>query len=307
MERIQIGLNSQQKRSAVQNTLNEYKDVDRIFVFYGDKEQPNFDFDGIETIYTPWSETEMYRTFYPLLGQPYKGQEIPAITDKSLLIVDEMLVDRNRGCLKQNCTMHFMRVSKRRLIFNWLPFIEDADDFMILLDFAYPDKYKKRKFESDILKEIKLKITKRLPEIKYMLIESGEHDQKAYEERKEELFDNLGNKDPDTIPRDLILLAGKVKFTRTFKASNLLHPVLCRNRRLKADNIITYADRSNDQTIFMLDPTYKRLDLIRFLKRNDIKNIVYLRTMLPVDKVYWDDLDSWKNRMERFYGTANLY
>ena len=52
--------------------------------------------------------------------------------------------------------------------------------------------------------------------------------------KKNELFDNLGNKDPDTIPRNLQLLAGDFK-----KKSNWTKYV-ARNKRFKLDNVFTY-------------------------------------------------------------------
>ena len=299
MKKIHIGLKPSEKRAEIQKALNEYKDVDRIFVFYGDKEHPEFEFEGLETIYTPWSETEMYRTFYPLLGQPYKGQDTPAITDKSLLVVDEMLVDRHRGCLKQNCTLHFMRVSSRRLIFNWMPFIDQPDDFMILVDYAYPDRYKRQPFQKELLEEIDCRITRRLPEISSQNIETSAADFKRYEKQRDKLFDDLGQKDPNTIPRKLILLAGSIK--KKEMKDGLTY--VARNSRIKG--AITYKDTGSEE-IYIIDPTYKRKELIDFIRRSSTRELIYLQTDLPVDKVYLDDLNSWYDRMEDFYEKADL-
>lgn len=300
MARINLGFDYEQKRKCIHDALTAYGDVDRIFVFYGGKAQPPFNFGGIETIYTPWSETEMYRTFYPLLGQPYKGQDIPAITDKSLLIVDEMLVDRHRGCLKQNCTMHFMRVSKRRLIFNWLPFIEDADDFMILLDFAYPDKYKKQKFHPDLLGEIDVEGVEHLPRLQAFEIQTSEKQKEQYEEKKEELFDNIGQKDPNTIPRNLVLSLGSIK-KEAMRPGEIY---VTRNRRIKG--AITYKDTGHKK-VYLLDPAYSRKDLIGFMHRSGTEELIYMKTDLSVDAVYWNDLNEWHDRLEEFYGTADLH
>ena len=241
----------------------------------------------------------MYRTFYPLLGQPYKGQDTPAITDKSLLVVDEMLVDRHRGCLKQNCTLHFMRVSSRRLIFNWMPFIDQPDDFMILVDYAYPDRYKRQPFQKELLEEIDCRITRRLPEISSQNIETSAADFKRYEKQRDKLFDDLGQKDPNTIPRKLILLAGSIK--KKEMKDGLTY--VARNSRIKG--AITYKDTGSEE-IYIIDPTYKRKELIDFIRRSSTRELIYLQTDLPVDKVYLDDLNSWYDRMEDFYEKADL-
>ena len=142
--KIYLGRRDDEKRDILEGALRDLGDVDRLFVFHGTKQPPDFNFEGLETVYVPWPETEMYRTFYPLLGQPYKGQDIPAITDRSLLVVDEMLMTRQRNTLRYNCMHHFLRVSERRVVFNYFPFIDDAEDFMILLDYIFPDQYKRQ-------------------------------------------------------------------------------------------------------------------------------------------------------------------
>ncbi|WP_276888555.1 hypothetical protein [Faecalibaculum rodentium] len=301
---IHIGLTQEEKRQHIENVLRVYNGVDRIFVFYGDKEQPDFDFPGIETVYTPWKETEMYRTFYPLLGQPYKGQNIPAITNQSLLIVDEMLMTQNSNDLKYNCTHHYLRVSGRHEVFNRFPFIDDKNDFMILMDFDQPDRYKGRSFEWDMVKGLKGR--QYLPELYLQEIAVSDKERKSYETRRDKLLDEAeeSGKDPNTVPRNLALEVGKFK-----KLSMTDDGIfVARNRRIKGNNVYTYADTlpQGSEHVYMLDPTYKRKDLEDFIFRNGIKEITYMKTDLGVDSVYLDDLSDWMDRLEEFYGKTDI-
>lgn len=61
-----------------------------------------------------------------------------------------------------------------------------------------------------------------------------EKDRARYEKKKEHLFDNLGDKDPDTIPRNLQLLAGDMK-ARVLDPEKLY---VARNKRLRLDNVL---------------------------------------------------------------------
>lgn len=278
--------------------------MDRIFAFHGDKARPDFNIDGLETIYVPWPETEMYRTFYPLLGEPYNREdrrELPAITQKSLLIVDEMLMIRHRNTLRYNCMHHFLRVSGRRIVFNYLPFIDDASDYMILLDYAQPDHYKMQTFDPSMTEGVHA--VRHVPDLSRIDIETTAEDVTAYETRRDALFDSLGQRDPDTIPRNLILQAGKIK-ARHLRDGKWY---VARNHRIKSPRIVTYADTIPDTAACILDPTYKRRDLIDFIRRSGITDLDYMMTSLPVDKVYYDDLTAWIERLGMFYDAADIH
>lgn len=300
---IRIGLNIEEKRKVIQDLLNSYGDVDRIYVFHGDKEAPQMDFDGYETIYTPYQETEMYRTFYPLLGTPYQGQNIPAITDKSLLVVDEFLVTKNRSDLKYNCTKHYLRVSPRHAVFNYYPLTDEENDFMILMDMDQPDIFKGKGFDPDLLKQVDLDGKRRLPEIGIETIEITERDRDQYEKKKEKLFDDLGQGDPDTIPRNLALTAGNMKK----KAVKDDRTYVARNSRIKRDNVFPYPKAPENSTFYIIDMHYQLKDFEQFLRSSKPEELIYISTGLPVDNVFNDILTSWYDTMEGFYEKADIH
>lgn len=248
----------------------------------------------------------MYRTFYPLLGQVYQNKDgkknnVPPITKESLLIVDEMLVTTNRSDLKYNCTHHYLRVSDNHIVFNYYPFIDDKKDFMILMDFDKPDIYKNKSVNDVDFKNIEIK--KRLIDIYSKDIEVDDKTISDYEKKKEELFDNLGNKDPDTIPRNLLLVLGKAK-KESIKDDEVY---VARNKRLKGKNIITWSDKTDSKLVNIIDLHYSQKRINEFIRRNDIKEMEYINTGLPVDKVYEEKLLDWFDRLESFYEEANLH
>ena len=299
---IFLGYEEKDKRKEVQKALDSYKDVDRIYVFYGDKEVPDFNFEGYETIYTPYPETEKYRTFYPLLGQPYKGQNIPAITDKSLLIVDEFQVTKNRSDLKYNCTKHFLRVSPRHLVFNWFPIISEENDFMILMDMDNPDTFKGRSFDTSLLDHIELKGIKRLPEIMEQEMEITDKDKEHYEKKRDSLFEKIGQKDPDTIPRNLALLVGDLK-KKDIRDDRMY---VARNGRFKKSNVYPYDKAPESESFYLLDMHYRLKDFERFLRHSEAKELTYITTGLPVDRVFQELLNGWYDTVEDFYEKTGI-
>ena len=172
---------------------------------------------------------------------------------------------------------------------------------MILLDYIFPDQYKRQPFAPEYT--AMADIVRRAPDLARTNVETTEADRETYERKKEALFDGLGEKDPDTIPRNLILLAGKIKLRSVLPGRDYV----ARNRRFKRDNIITYADALAEPTVCILDPTYKRRDLIEFIRRNSIELLNYMATTLPVDGVYYDDLAGWIDRLGDFYDAANIH
>ena len=300
---IRIGYILLQKRQQMEKALDEYKDVDRIYVFHGDKEPPNFDFEGYETIYVSHPESQMYRTFYPLLGNPYKGQEIPAITDKSLLVVDEIMVNTNRSDLSYNCIHHFLHVSPRHMVFSYFPFTSEEKDFMILMDMDKPDIYKNQTFNPDLLKDADFEGIRRLPEISSVPVSTTEKERKRYEEKKELLFENIGLKDPDTIPRNLALTAGDAK--KKSIQDDCVY--VARNGRFKKPNVFTYSSAPKGDEYRLLDMHYRLKDFENFIRYTGVRELVYMETELPVDKVYLDFLNGWYDRTEEFYEKTGIH
>lgn len=300
---IRIGYSQEQKRELITKLMQENK-YDRLFVFYG-QEQPDFDFEGIETFYCPWSETEMYRTFYPLLGNPYKGSEhVPAITKDSLLIVDEMLMTKNRSDLKYNCTHHFLRVSHHHVVFNWLPIIDSEQDFMILLDYDKPDRYKGRGISDSLYLAEDCQMVSRMFDLNRQQIQITDKQRSQYQNKLLAMFEEVesSNKDPDIIPRNMAKLCGNYK--KPAIEPGLVY--IARDSRFKAANVYTYKNSPRADNVILLDMHFRYSEFIKMLRHTDPKHITYISTGLSADEYYYNDMADWKERIEHIYGCAGL-
>lgn len=136
----------------------------------------------------------MYKFFYRLIEE---------IDNDSLLIFDECMRTQNRNELTYNCAHHYCNQTQHKIIFEYFPFIDDNSNFMILLDFVNKGKYKGKGFDWEMLKGEDIQIKNNILHLEVESIDISEKQKDSYRAEKEKLFDGLGNKDPDTIPRAL--------------------------------------------------------------------------------------------------------
>lgn len=251
---------------------------------------PRFWLDEQREQYT-WEDIIMYRVFYPLLER---------IDKHYLIVVNECLRTQNRSELTYNCLHHYLNQTPHRLIFEYFPFIERADDFMILADMDHVGRYKGRGFGADVLKECAPLVTQHHLSVLENTVEVGEKGQAQYLREKEKLFDNLGSKDPDTIPRQLHVWAGRFKQPEPGAA------YVARNSRFKADNVLTYKSVSGPGDYTILDFPHRRIDFNDFLKVSGMHELRCVCTDLKVDRYYLGDLRGWIERLEAFYAQASL-
>ena len=110
----------------------------------------------------------------------------------------------------------------------------------------------------------------------------------AYEKEKEKLFSNLGNKDPNTIPRNLHLFAGKKKKVTDDKY------YVARTSRYKKKNVVTYKDIINSNECLVVDFPI-------------IQELTFIHSGFKVDDVYYNKYSEWIKMLEEFYVKADLY
>jgi hypothetical protein len=125
---------------------------------------------------------------------------------------------------------------------------------------------------------------------------------KKYEKKKEQLFADLGNADPDTIPRQLHIFAGNFK-------KRMIDPGLkyvARNDRFKLPNVTTYKDVEARDYI-VIDFPHRRIDFNDFLKKSGMRNITFINSGLKVDLYYINEFRQWTERLGEFYAEASLY
>ncbi len=268
-------------------------DIRQVKVFYF-KRPAQYDFGGLDKAeYIEWSDIIMYKFFYRLLEE---------IDKNTLIIIDELMRTQNRNDLTYNCTHHYLNQTPHRIIFEYFPIIEDKEDFMILLNFENKDKYKGKGFEYGYLYDEDIKMKPHKIKLELINIEVTEKEIEKYEKRKLELFDNLGNKDPDTIPRNLQLLAGDFKK----KAIEVGKLYVARNKRFKLENVYTYDEITKNDYI-VIDMHYRRISFNDFLKTTQIEKIEYLNTILSIDTHVVNEFMKWKARLDSIYAQASLY
>lgn len=236
----------------------------------------------------------MYKFFYRLLEE---------IGNDSLIIMDECMRTQNRSELIYNCAHHYLNQTPHKIIFEHFPIIDTKDDFMILLDFENKGRYKGKSFDYIFLQQEDILIKPHKVRMDLLPVEVTEADKAKYEAKRDSLFDNLGSKDPDTVPRTLQLFAGDLK-------KKVIKPELqyvARNKRFKLDNVFAYDDVDKKGDYVVIDTHYRRLNMNDFLKTTGMEKIKYLCTTLSIDNIIISDFSEWKARLDAIYAQASLY
>lgn len=251
--------------------------------------QPQYNI-GVKHEYIEWHQTIMYKNYYRLLQQ---------INRNALIVCDNILVNQNRYQLEYNCINNFINQTPHRLVFNYLPFIEDEHDFMILLDFYNKNLYKGEPFRWQYLEDVNLQIRPVHLEFDFVELLISEKDRAQYQKKRDALFENIGLSDPDTIPRRLAITAGDIRKQYISKDD----AYTARNMRQKGYKLYTYKD---DELHTILDFPTKRTELIALLALTKQKRITALTSDLSIDRWYKGDYLAWRDRLEAFYDKAAL-
>lgn len=241
-----------------------------------------------------YKEVIMYRTFYPLLEE---------IDKDYLLVVNEFMRTKNRSDLTYNCLRHYLNQCGHQIIFEYFPFIEDVSDFMILLDFDTKSKHKGSSFSKDFLYEEDIRAINPHLELSVDTIELPVGAEEEYEKEKNKLFNSIGNKSPDTIPRQLHIYCGKWKKPYIVPEKQYV----ARNARYHMKNVTTYPNVKHGVTYELLDWQHRRLDMNDFFRRTGQSKITFISTGLSVDEVYVRFFNEWKERLEEFYAEAGVF
>ena len=237
-------------RQKIINHYIENNSVKKVLVIYVKRFKKDYDI-PVAHEYIEYHDTIMYKNYYRLLQW---------IDKYTLIICDNILTNQNRYQLEYNCINNFINQTPQRLVFSYLPFIEDKNDFMILLDFYNKNLYKGEPFRWEYLKDVNLHIKPVHFNFNFIKVYMSELDNHVYESKKTELFDSIGLRDPDTIPRNLALFAGDL---RKHKVSGGTKYTV-RNARLKNLDWSQYKDNELN-TIFDFP-----------IKRNEFIDLAFL-------------------------------
>lgn len=289
---IRIGLSTREKQKEIDNYLSG-NEIKKIFCFYFKGFPVKYKTTDIEVEYIEYADIEMYKYFYRLLEE---------INDKSLIIMDGCMRTQNRSELIYNCAHHYLNQTPHKIIFEFFPIIDTKNDFMILLDFENKGKYKGKSFDYVFLQNEDIKIKPFKIKLETINIDITEKDQERYDKKKQQLFDSLGEKDPDTIPRSLQILAGDIK-KKAIEPDKLY---VARNKRFKLENVKPYQEITEKGEYIVIDMHYRRLNFNDFLRVTGMSKIKYLSTILPIDNVTSNEFMKWKARIDAIYAQASL-
>lgn len=289
---IRIGFNSDEKQAEIERYLRDHE-IKQAFVFYPEVFPLTINTLSVPVDFIEYRDIIEYKPFYHLLE---------VVDPSTLLIFNECLRTQKRSDLTYNCAHHYANQTPHVMVFEHFPFIEDVGDFMILLDFQTPGKYKGRSFDYQYLRDEDVKvITQKLSTVTINMTLSEEDIQK-YEKKKNSLFKNIGNGDPDTIPRQLHIFAGDFKKKVLVPGLNYV----ARNDRFKLPNVTVYRSiEPKDYTV--IDFPHRRIDFNDFLKKTKMTDVHFINSGLKVDSYYLRELKDWIRRLEDFYVKASLY
>lgn len=288
---IRIGLNEKQKQEEIRKYVLEH-DIKNVIVFSPKKmlmDLPELD---VPIRQIDYDEIIMYRTFYPLLEE---------IDNSYLLVANELMRDRNRSCLTYNCYAKYTNQTEHRIVFNYLPIIESRKDIMILVDFSNSQAQKGFGIADINLEEYDIQCIRKDYRIDVISVLLPDGATEEYEEEKERLFDDLGSKDPDTVPRQLHAWTGK--FKKPFLEDGEMY--IARNKRIKGVEVFKNAMPGNNY--ILIDMPFRRLDFNDFLQASQQDKIRYLSTGFGVDSVYIKAFEDWVKEVKSIYAETGVY
>lgn len=290
---IRIGLNEKQKQEEIKKYVKE-NNIKNVIVF-----SPKNMFMKLPKMDIPirqidYDEIIMYRTFYPLLEEIGKNH---------LLIANELMRDKNRNCLTYNSYAKYTNQTEHRIAFNYFPIISERKDILILIDFINSQKYKGFGIKDIDISEYDIRCIRKNIQLSIINVPLPDSANDAYESEKERLFDNLENKDPDTIPRNLHIWTGK--FKKHFL--NNEEEYVARNKRFNKKNVITYKSTEVDKNYILVDMPCRRMEFNDFLQKTRQENLQYISTGFGVDKVYIKELEDWIEEVENIYAETGIY
>lgn len=253
--------------------------------------------------HVPYSEVIMYRTFYRLL------QEISGAT---LVVVNECLHNQNRYDLAYNCIRNFLNQTPHVLVFQQLPQIDTYEDFMILFDFATQSRWKRQRFDRDLIAaNAEVDVRPLALTFERVDVPTSAATKAHYDTERATLFAALGPRDPHTLPRNLYLLGGKDKAAYISRqSSNTLFSTgqaahyVARNKRLGLECVVTYDDVTPAGAPYtVVEFPHAFADWCDFLRRTWQAVTPVLVADLKVDAWYWQRYNDWMERVHATYAS----
>lgn len=298
---IYLGRDHAEKRGLVEAYCRAHS-IARVVVFSGSRALSSpWVFEGGPPVeHRAYDDAIRYVHYFRLLRE---------LDGDSLVVLDEMRVSQDRACLTYNCLRHYLAKTKHVLVFQWLPIIDTPDDMLSLVDFDTQNRWYRAPLSREVLAEARWDVRVRLPRFVALEVAVSEAERSAYADEKRRLVAEIGQKDPDTIPRTLALFGGKAK-ARAIAAGAVQGPArfLARNGRLKLPHLDTYetarapsGEAVSAAPYTVVEFCHRFLDFAGMMAATGQSDFTVMTADLRVDRWYFDRFVSWAGRVQDAY------
>jgi hypothetical protein len=158
-----------------------------------------------------------------------------------------------------------------------------------LFDFDTRSKWKGQT-EPDLLKNCIINTNK-------IDVETDARTKLKYLKEKENLIENIGLKDPHTIPRNLYLISGKTKLLFVDKSKQYIG----RNNRFNLENMKTYKENTYPGKYTIFEFCHNFIDFSGFLSLSRQTDIDVLVSDLKIDQWYFQRYQTWISNLKGAY------
>lgn len=279
---INLGLPASAKAAVIQRYVDEHG-IRKVVIV----SPPEFNFPhtlaNAEEI--DYLEIVEYHVFHRLMQE---------IDPQTLLVVNECLRSQKRHDLHYNCVRNFLNQTTHQLIFQFLPIIASVEDFMVLFDWDTRSRWKREAFDPQLVMAARVQLVP--ADLQFSLTEAPIEDKllASYEAKKTKLFAELGNKDPDTLPRHLYKHGAPAKRRELRPSATYL------STRSFGPQVIPYHTAGAEaQGIFEFP--HRHIDLCDFVSRTGRTQFEVITTPLKVDQWYVQRYREWQKEVARAY------
>ena len=282
---ICLGLWTPAKVERIQRYLAEHPDVTRVIVV--SSKRFALPVDAISHEAVDYAEATFYRVFYPLLQK---------IDGHTLLVLNECMRSQNRYELTYNCLRLYAHQTPHRMIFQYLPLIDQPEDFAVLFDFDTDSQWKREPVTPTLLREATIHVTPVPLELRPHRILVDDKVRAVYAKEKAALLNEVRgdpDKDPHQIPRNLLLVSGKAKLPNV----DMARRYVSRNNRFKLANVETYREAVGEGERVVLELPHNFIDLADFLavSRQHVVDVLVADT--KAEEWYLRRFQDWVRRV----------
>ena len=315
---ICVGYDDSEKKRFVKEFLVDNPDIDGILYF-----SPT----GMQVLDLDWTGVRVMRkTFFEAMCFKHATEIGETVNDRWLIIYDECMRVKKRKDITYNSFHRYGHMVKYQIVFETFPMIDSPDDFLLLVDLAYPDRYVQSKFTPDLLKLPSVDIKPRRITIESVPVPIDEDSSAEYAAERDSLFDGLGRRDPQTVPNSLEIWVGKYK--KPYIESDGVY--IARNSRYKKPNVKKYTDynvydnesyntmsyethakneyvREFDtaDVVTAVDLPVRHKDFVNMVKFSGAKTVRFLNTGLSIDRALLNEYQEIFNTMNEVFYEKN--